>query len=574
MGITNFEGFEGYSSYKDVARTLNMPSGNLFPGSATPPISLQNSTLLYGNNIKNKNDLPNLKFIKIDTVSASSFGGNPASINGRYFSPLVNIPFNKNIEHGIVGFSILPSIPNGGSYGALGDEMQFSPIALIADSEYSPSLVVSLNSSGQVILSHYKSHRSFRTNESNHESSVNGTIGVTIFNSSYQYYSMSFDRNGDLQEAPLLNMASNNINDTNYLSLIAPPLIVTPNKNNRVYFNYWNYIEIEFDLRNNREQFKIRINRNETSRKIDGSFGPFNPGLPLVSGVSQSGTLTNPAVASNGSSFTVLQDGNIKVVTASSDSRFSKFKINNIEYNNSFGGGYDYLTVNIPVRKNTIVTSFPGNEDNGFDINAVVTKYTPRSRSLSNIAFGQLKFYGISPFTTQYSTLIDDVYVIDCEDGLAPSGFLGPIACRKNNFNTTILNTASSGTLANASETFAGVNSLIDSIAFTKHSQSGIFRNTSFSSIESGVKEEVLALQNFIYGYHLKSNDYINYSILQDGSGLPPISGSLGIDRQNGGFVVSPIYTKLPNGVAISGLVSDSGIQELQFTITSIGDDE
>jgi len=581
MGLTNFEGFEGYSSYKDVARTLNMPSGSLFPGSGTPPISFENSTILYGNNVKNKNDLPNLKFLKVDTVSSNEF---PAGFytNNRYTLPVANVPFRKNIEHGIVGFSIFPSLPSGGSFGPLGDEMHFSPIAMITDSGYNPSLVISLNNSGQVILSHYNSTRLFQTNRLDMTTTSNGIYGATIFNSTGGQFGdanvVNFDSNGNfIDPASVTTMFSITPNsERNALSLLAPPLIVTPNTNNRLYFNYWNYIEIEFDLRNNREQFKIRINRNETSRKIDGSFGPFNSGLPLVSGVAQSGTLTNPAVATNGSSFTVLQDGNIKVVAAPYDNRFGRFIINNIAYGTGggLGGGYDYLTVNIPVRKNTIVTSYPNGDDGGFGLNAVITNYIPRSRSLSNIAFGQMKFYGTSPFTTKYSTLIDDVYVIDCEDGLSPSGFLGPIACRKTNFNTTVTNTAGSGTLAQASETFAGTTSLLDSIIFDRLEQSGVFRNTSFSSSESGIKEEVIAIQNTTYGFSINQNDYVTYSVLQQGSGTPLRSGVLGTNRLDGGLLFSPIYTTLPNGVALSGLTSDSGIQELQYLFIAKSEEE
>lgn len=590
MGLTNFEGFENYASYAAVARPLNMPSGNLFPRTANNPISITSSTLLYGNNVNNKNNLPNLRFLKVDTASSSLYANvNNNTLNtslynlNKYFTPLANISFNKNIEHGIIGFSIFPSLPSGGSYGALGDEYEFAPIALLTDSNYLPGLVVSLNSSGQVILSHYNSSTLFATNRTDIYHN-DAPYGITLFNLRSGYN--LFDQNGSPQNlaSSLSSVISSVFNGseitTNYNDLLAPILAITPNTNNRLYFNYWNYIEIEFDLRNNREQFKIRINRNETSRKIDGSFGPFMSGLPLVSGVSQSGTISNPAtVSGTGNSFTILQDGTMDLTGTIGESRGYAYINNKFYASTGVGGGsyasgdynweVSYLRLKLPVRKGTKITGYSEGGWN-WSATASVTNYQPRSRTLSNIAFGQMKFYpSTHPHTTVYSTLIDDVYIIDCEDGLSPSGFLGPIACRKTNFDTTIVNTAGSGTLSQASETFAGTNSLLDSIIFDRINQSGVFRNSSFSSSESGIKEEVLAIQNTIYGFSLNNNDFITYSVLQNGSGIPSRSGTLGANRIDGGLLFSPIYTTLPNGVALSGLASDSGIRELQYLFTA-----
>jgi hypothetical protein len=589
MGLTNFEGFEGYSSYKDVGRLLSMPSGNLFPGTSNLPISVTSSTLLYGQNVSNKNNLPNLKFLKVDTANSNTLN--------KYFTPLANVPFKKNIEHGIIGFSIFPSLPSGGTYGALGNELEFAPIALLTDSNYLPGLVLSLNSSGQVILSHYNSSTLFATNRIDMYN-IATTYGITLFNiqantSFFQGDGRNlFDQNGNPKN--LAGSVTNNLVNTlfnghefqaNYNDLIAPILAITPNTNNRLYFNQWNYIELEFDLRNNKEQFKIRINRNETSRKIDGSFGPFMSGLPLVSGVAQSGTISNPAtVSGSGNSFTVLQDGMIDFTGNVGDFDRCFGYINNILYSSpNRGGGFynagedeiNYLRLKLPVRKGTKIEGYTESNTWNYSSSSSITNYQPRSRTLSNIAFGQMKFYpSIHPHTQAYSTLIDDIYIIDCEDGLSPSGFLGPIACRKTNFNTTITNTAGSGTLAQASETFAGTTSLLDSIIFDRLNQSGVFRNTSFSSSESGIKEEVIAIQNTTYGFSINANDYVEYSVLQQGSGLPLRSGVLGTNRIDGGLLFSPVYTTLPNGVALSGLASDSGIQELQYLFIAKSDEE
>jgi len=607
MGLTNFEGFEGYSSYKDISRLFNMPSGNLFPGTSNLPISVVSSTLLYGQNVSNKNNLPNLKFLKVDTASSSLYASifdNPNddwryNLN-KYFTPLANVPFKKNIEHGIIGFSIFPALPSGGTYGAEGNELEFAPIALLTDNNYLPGLVLSLNNSGQVILSHYNSSTLFATNRTDIYN-IASPYGITLFNLRTSNGSNFFDQNGNPKNLAgsvtpvfLRNNLPNSLFATffsghdyqaNYNDLIAPILTITPNTNNRLYFNYWNYIEIEFDLRNNREQFKIRINRNETSRKIDGSFGPFMSGLPLVSGVSQSGTISNPATVSGPSnSFTILQDGMIDL-TGNVGGDFRRLcygYINDILYSITRGGGgygegddgVNYLRLKLPVRKGTIIRGHTDGSSN-YSVTASVTNYQPRSRTLSNIAFGQMKFYpSIHPHTQTYSTLIDDIYIIDCEDGLSPSGFLGPIACRKTNFNTTVTNTAGSGTLAQASETFAGATSLLDSIIFDRLEQSGVFRNTSFSSSESGIKEEVIAIQNTTYGFSINANDYVEYSVLQQGSGLPLRSGVLGTNRIDGGLLFSPIYTTLPNGVALSGLTSDSGIQELQYLFIAKSNEE
>ncbi|NDC32008.1 MAG: hypothetical protein EBZ58_13990, partial [Bacteroidetes bacterium] len=416
MGITNFEGFEGYSSYKDVSTTLNMPSGNLFPRTSNLPISFVSSTLLYGQNVTNKNNLPNLKFLKVDTASSSLYGAivsNPMDVGrynvNKYFTPLANIPFKKNIEHGVIGFSIFPALPSGGTYGDLGNEIEFTPIALLTDSNYLPGLVLSLNSSGQVILSHYNSSTLFATNRTDmyHNDSP---YGITLFNVTNG--SNFFDQYGNpknLAGSITTNLSSNLFNGhekpTNYNDLLAPILVITKNTNNRVYFNNWNYIELEFDLRNNREQFKIKINRNETSSKIDGSFGPFMSGLPLVSGVAQSGTILNPAtVTGSGNSFTVLQDGMIDFTGNTGDFGRNYGYINNILYLSYAwgaiyhgGGSYrdgenevSYLRLKLPVRKGTKISGYTDSIYH-YSVTASVTNYQPRSRTLSNIAFGQMK---------------------------------------------------------------------------------------------------------------------------------------------------------------------------------------
>jgi hypothetical protein len=311
-------------------------------------------------------------------------------------------------------------------------------------------------------------------------------------------------------------------------------------------------------------------------------------GLPLVSGVSQSGTISNPAtVSGTGNSFTILQDGMIDLNGNIGEFGRCYGYINDILYSTDYsmnqrGGGVysdgeneiNYVRLKLPVRKGTKIRGY-NDASYTWSTTASVTNYQPRSRTLSNIAFGQMKFYpSTHPHSQIYSTLIDDVYIIDCEDGLSPSGFLGPIACRKTNFNTTVINTAGSGTLAQASETFAGTTSLLDSIIFDRLNQSGVFRNTSFSSSESGIKEEVIAIQNTTYGFSINSNDYVEYSVLQQGSGLPLRSGVLGTNRVDGGLIFSPIYTTLPNGVALSGLASDSGIQELQYLFIAKSNEE
>jgi hypothetical protein len=554
MGLTNFEGFENYTSLANVSPVLNMPYSNgLVP-------TLTNSAIINSQNITTKDNISSShKFLRITT---------------NFYSPQINVPFRKNIEHGIVGFSFFPILPSGGKYGEVGDEYGYSPIAFLTNEAYKPNLAICVNSSGQVYLSKYVGADILYSDSSYNTKDWNISHGPHFSTPARERNPFYFSQIYGEQGAQYLNSTPNPSVYT-----VLPYVANTKNTNNRLYFGYWNYIEIEFDLRNNKEEFKIRINRNETSRKLDGiSTYSVGIGAPLsgISNFTGSGTLTNIGTRTNNSqpaSFRVSNAGTLVIVasgTIGDDGWGSTYLRNNgVFIDHSYNGRLSVLSGDI--------ISFGFEGAGSYNAGAFTAYFentiSPRHRYASNIAFGQNRFLGVQS-TSGWNTLIDDVYIIDCEDGLSPSGFLGPIACRKTNFNTTITNTAGSGTLAQASETFAGTTSLLDSIIFDRLDQSGVFRNTSFSSSESGIKEEVIAIQNTTYGFSINSNDYVEYSVLQQGSGLPLRSGVLGTNRIDGGLLFSPIYTTLPNGVALSGLVSDSGIQELQYLFIAKSNEE
>lgn len=554
MGLTNFEGFENYTSLADIAPVLNIPYSN-----GTTP-TLVNSAIINSQNITVKDNISSShKFLRITSGPSN------------YYSPQVNIPFKKNIEHGIVGFSFFPILPSGGKYGDVGDEYGYSPIAFLTNEVYKPSLAICINASGQVYLSKYLGADILYDDSSYNTKNWNVIQGPHFSVPAKEKNPFYFSQNY-FGQILYLNTTPNPT-----VATVLPYVANTKNTNNRLYFGYWNYIEIEFDLRNNKEEFKIRINRNETSKKLDGiSTFSVGVGAPLsgISNFTGSGTLANigTRTTSNApSSFKVMNAGSI-YITASG---YAEEDLGaTVLYRNGQGIASPSFFGILNVFSGDVISFYNSNDRNGDAFTAYfLNTISPRHRYASNIAFGQIRFSGVQA-NNGWNTLIDDFYVIDCEDGLSPSGFLGPIACRKTNFNTTITNTAGSGTLAQASETFAGTTSLLDSIIFDRLDQSGVFRNTSFSSSESGIKEEVLAIQNTIYGFSLSNNDYITYSVLQDGSGLPSRSGTLGTNRIDGGVIFSPIYTTLPNGVALSGLTSDSGIQELQYLFTAKSDEE
>lgn len=549
MGLTNFEGFENYTSLANVSPALNMPYSN----GAVP--TLTNSAIINSQNITVKDNISSShKFLRITSGPSN------------YYSPQVNIPFRKNIEHGILGFSFFPILPSGGKYGDVGDEYGYSPIAFLTNELYKPSLAICINASGQVYLSKY--------------------LGTDILYGDSSYNTKDWNviqtHLSTAKEKNPFYFSENYFGNILYLSTTPNPPVATvlpyvantKNTNNRLYFGYWNYIEIEFDLRNNKEEFKIRINRNETSRKLDGvSTYSVGSGAPLsgILNFTGSGTLANIGIRTTNapSSFKAMQAGSLNIVA--SGVSFNEGAYQTSLYLNDRIIAQPSFSGIINVNSGDVISFYNNNGPlgHGTAFNAYfINSITPRHRYASNIAFGQIRFSGVQA-NNGWNTLIDDFYVIDCEDGLSPSGFLGPIACRKTNFNTTITNTAGSGTLAQASETFAGPTSLLDSIIFDRLDQSGVFRNSSFSSSESGIKEEVLAIQNTIYGFSINNNDFITYSVLQDGSGLPSRSGTLGTNRIDGSLIFSPIYTTLPNGVALSGLTSDSGIQELQYLFTA-----
>ena len=553
MGLTNFEGFENYTSLANVSPVLNMPYSNgLVP-------TLTNSAIINSQNITTKDNISSShKFLRITT---------------NFYAPQVNVPFRKNIAHGIVGFSFFPILPSGGKYGDVGDEYGYSPIAFLTNEVYKPSLAICVNSSGQVYLSKYVGADILYSDSSYNTKDWNISHGPHFSTPARERNPFYFSQNY-YGEILYLNTTPNPSVYT-----VLPYVAYTKNTNNRLYFGYWNYIEIEFDLRNNKEEFKIRINRNETSRKLDGiSTFSVGVGAPLsgIENFTGSGTLTNIGTRINNSqlsSFRVSNAGTVVVVAdgeIGAESWGSTYlRQNGVFIGHSFNGRLNVLSGDIISFGFEGAGGYNGGSFTAYFENTIV----PRYRYASNVAFGQNRFLGVQS-TSGWNTLIDDVYIIDCEDGLSPSGFLGPIACRKTNFNTTITNTAGSGTLAQASEIFAGVTSLLDSIIFDRLEQSGVFRNTSFSSSESGIKEEVIAIQNTTYGFSINANDYVEYSVLQQGSGLPLRSGVLGTNRIDGGLLFSPIYTTLPNGVALSGLASDSGIQELQYLFIAKSNEE
>jgi hypothetical protein len=549
MGLTNFEGFENYTSLANVSPVLNMPYSNgLVP-------TLTNSAIINSQNITTKDNISSShKFLRITT---------------NFYSPQVNVPFRKNIEHGIVGFSFFPILPNSGKYGDVGDEYGYSPIAFLTNEVYKPSLAICVNSSGQVYLSKYLGADMLYGDSSYNTKDWN--ISQSHFSTTREKNPFYFSQNY-FGEILYLNTTPNPS-----VATVLPYIANTKNTNNRLYFGYWNYIEIEFDLRNNKEEFKIRINRNETSRKLDGiSTFSVGVGAPLsgISNFTGSGTVANigTRTTSNApSSFKVMNAGSLYITASGYEEEGWGATV---LYRNGQGIASPSFFGILNVFSGDVISFYNSNDRNGDAFTAYfLNTISPRHRYASNIAFGQNRFLGVQS-TSGWNTLIDDVYIIDCEDGLSPSGFLGPIACRKTNFNTTVTNTAGSGTLAQASETFAGTTSLLDSIIFDRLEQSGVFRNTSFSSSESGIKEEVIAIQNTIYGFSINQNDYVEYSVLQQGSGLPLRSGVLSTNRIDGGLLFSPIYTTLPNGVALSGLASDSGIQELQYLFIAKSNEE
>jgi hypothetical protein len=551
MGLTNFEGFENYASLANVSPVLNMPYSNgLVP-------TLTNSAIINSQNITTKDNISSShKFLRITT---------------NFYAPQVNVPFKKNIEHGIVGFSFFPILPSGGKYGDVGDEYGYSPIAFLTNEVYKPSLAICVNASGQVYLSKYLGADILYSDSSYNTKDWNISHGPHFSTPARErnpfYFSLNYF--GEIQ---YLNTTPNPS-----VATVLPYIANTKNTNNRLYFGYWNYIEIEFDLRNNKEEFKIRINRNETSSKLDAiSTYSVGIGAPLsgITNFTGSGTVANigtRTTSSAPSSFKVMNAGSLNIVASGyTEEGWGATAL----YRNGQAIASPSFFGILNVFSGDVISFFNSNDRNGDAFTAYfLSSISPRHRYASNIAFGQNRFLGVQS-TSGWNTLIDDVYIIDCEDGLSPSGFLGPIACRKTNFNTTITNTAGSGTLAQASETFAGTTSLLDSIIFDRLNQSGVFRNTSFSSSESGIKEEVIAIQNTTYGFSINSNDYVEYSVLQQGSGLPLRSGVLGTNRIDGGLIFSPIYTTLPNGVALSGLSSDSGIQELQYLFIAKSNEE
>jgi len=218
MGLTNFEGFENYTSLANVSPVLNMPYSNgLVP-------TLTNSAIINSQNITTKDNISSShKFLRITT---------------NFYSPQINVPFRKNIEHGIVGFSFFPILPSGGKYGEVGDEYGYSPIAFLTNETYKPNLAICVNSSGQVYLSKYVGADILYYDSSYNTKDWNISHGPHFSTPARERNPFYFSQNY-YGEILYLNTTPNPSVYT-----VLPYVAYTKNTNNRLYFGYWNYIEI------------------------------------------------------------------------------------------------------------------------------------------------------------------------------------------------------------------------------------------------------------------------------------------------------------------------------------------
>lgn len=530
MSLVFFEGFEHYSSYNDVSGILNIPY-NMYDDSRTiKPIFAQSDNEVYA---KSSGTM-------LVTESSHQAG---TTTNGQYlaFYPSVSFDLQSNLNHGTIGFSYYPLLPTGGTFGD--GDLTFTPIGCITDDAHKPHFFLCMTNNGQLQIRKYTGDLTYK---------VIDTAGVT----------------NNVQTYPkFLQSQSNSSLLIGGTGTKLPLMGETSEVKNRVYEGYWNYIEFEFNF--SEEYFITKINRDKNSQNNELSISKPTDLLLDTVPASMSGTPTvvSPYVKNNISNSSVEFQAKTRGTVY-----YTVF------FRGSDGGDFDEyraewrrLPSESVIISHTAFSDFSGsfnvienesfqfrNSDGTSDIslyfvpeNTLTLQENKYARYLVLGTFWGHAEGNISPAADlHWKTFIDDIYCINNSGGIAPSGFLGTVACRRVPYDEVVSNTVASGNLLSVSEPFAGSGSFKlpegnGSIFFDSTNQEFFVKLNEFNS----ENEEIIAIQTLFNGYSLNSDNYIGLSLeIANGSGSLDFEEiTLSTDAKSGG-IQSRLYTTDPSG--------------------------
>lgn len=553
MSLTFFEGFEHYSSYTDISGILNMPCNMSDDSRTIKPIF---SSGVEGIQAKNSGTML--------VMESSHQAGN--ATNGQYlaFYPSVAFDLQENLTEGIVGFAYKPVLPNGGTFGD--GDLSFTPIACLTDEDYKPHLFICMTSNGQVQIRKYIGSSSYTA------------IGSAKVVNNVQTYP-SF----------LLSTSNSTIpigSGNTHLPLIAE----SPVTKNRLYLDYWNYLELKFSF--DPDSAILRINRNETSTRDDikleetdtDIFVEVLAGTPSGSGTAESPMFTTSNA--NKAAFKALVPGTAYLrgdPSFSSDSSVSVgWYKNGIKFNGYSSETGDDATYSVPVVSGDTLGVY---YSYGGGIMSIHSLYIDQGNLLTNQTNKHVRhlvlgtFWGhkvgnLSPAADlHWKTLVDDIYCINTSGNTAPSGFLGTVSCRRIPYDEEVVNTSASGGLVSVSEPFAGSGSFklpegSGAVFFDDVNQEFFIRSSGFDADN----EEIIAVQTTFNAYALNSDDYIGIGLeVANGSGTIDFAETtLSTDSINGSVQRGAIYTTDPSGNAWT----EDSVRNTTFKLKSFSNSE
>jgi len=526
----------------------------------------------------------NLNFTRINPNNTNSLAFTAWAVESTgVFFPSISIDLGKNLTQGVVGFSYAPILPPSGNFGNGIDN--FTPIACLTDDQYRPHFFICNTSTGQLQL------RKFNSSNFNNDlqSFYNYKIGSANTDGVQQTYPRFLKSTTD----PTLTIGGNETN----LTLIAESAV----EKNTLVNNFWNYIELKFDM--NTQDTALRINRKNTSTKNDLEFNGPNSNnvnftnssnlITVLSGVfSGSGTYNAPynGAISNSGIFRANERGNIYLIfTASWTSQTTPSRSASFFKNGSLTeaislpnqGFATYSSVDyqraMPVVSGDVF---------GFTYNSLtptIKAYFIPSSSLSDQLDKTVRYLVLGTMWGQdinsaspaahlgWKTLLDDIYVVDTSGSILPNDFLGSVSCRRIPFNQQVRNTTSSGNLASVSDILSGAS------GFATPSGNGTLFfdaiNQEFNVKSSGFSvnnNNIIGLQINMNGFSLNTEDYIGVGLeIANGSGSYDFSPVvLSRNSTTGGYARGQLYTTNPSGLPWT----EEAIRHTTFKIKSLSE--
>ena len=364
--------------------------------------------------------------------------------------------------------------------------------------------------------------------------------------------------------------------------------------------NFWNYIELKFDM--NTQDAALRINRKNTSTKNDLEFNGPNPNnvnftnssnITVLSGVfSGSGTYNTPydGAISNSGIFRANQIGNIYLIftavwnSQGTPSRSASFFKNGslVEAISLPNQGFATFSAVDYQRAMPVVSG----DVFGFTYNSLtptIKAYFIPSFSLSDQLDTSVRYLVLGTMWGQdinsvspashlgWKTLLDDIYVVDTSGSILPNDFLGSVSCRRIPFNQQVRNTTSSGNLASVSDILSGAS------GFATPSGNGTLFfdaiNQEFNVKSSGFSvnnNNIIGLQINMNGFSLNTEDYIGVGLeIENGSGSYDFSPVvLSRNSTTGGYARGQLYTKNPSGLPWT----EEAIRNTTFKLKSLSE--